>query len=601
MRMKTDQTSVAVLCEIICLAALAAWLPWNVQGAPPLDYHAVFKTHVPHTRSSNGGGNRNGGPGGGGGGGSPTATFNGSPYTVGATMTPTTSHPEAEEHIAVAPTPQAAGNFVAAISDFSLRGGYNTTKYVVSYINVNNELSWLENYVPLDGNDYPVTSDGNAWEANSDPVVAIDKLGNDYLANLYFNGSDNKNGLYVSVGNLGNAIDFAATTTYPVAANLDPNTTTDEDKEWIAVDNSDSAYHGTVYVSWTRFVGNADMILVSRSVNRGQTWFTPVQINPGNQNGAVQGSQVAVGPAGEVYVVYEVFFVGGVRQHWLAKSTDGGQSFSSAVAITPGFNELSFNSTYRKNSFASLAVNPVNGDVYVVYADQPSGSSQVEFIKSGDGGNTFSSPVAVNDSSSGQRLMPAVTADNAGNIHASWFDTRNSGSSTASYDIYATYSADGGAAFGHNARVTPQQVYAGSASFIGDYAGIAGVDGAALPVWTSGGFNNGFLQSAVLTMPAPPPSPGSITVNGITPSTINKGASETVTISGTGFQNGAVVTFENGSGQTPTVSGVSFVDSMTIKATVSTSTKGKPGSIWDVRVTNPDGGTAVLANAFTVN
>ena len=98
--------------------------------------------------------------------------------------------------------------------------------------------------------------------------------------------------------------------------------------------------------------------------------------------------------------------------------------------------------------------------------------------------------------------MPALTVDSAGNIHTSWFDTRNS-SSTSQYDIYGTYSKDGGANFTPNARVTFPSINAGTSSFIGDYAGIAaGLVSAvpkAHPVWTNGGFNNGQLQTATLT------------------------------------------------------------------------------------------------------
>jgi hypothetical protein len=174
-----------------------------------------------------------------------------------------------------------------------------------------------------------------------------------YLSNLYFNSSNSANGLYVGVGIL-TAGSINWSTTYPVATNVSPTNIT-EDKNWIAVDNSSSQFGGRVYVSWTRFVGSTDFILTSYSTSHGQTWSTPVQINPTSQNGAVQGSQVAVGPDGSVYVVYEVFNAGGKRQHLMAKSTDGGNSFSTPpVAITPMFNELSFNSTFRKNSFASL-------------------------------------------------------------------------------------------------------------------------------------------------------------------------------------------------------------------------------------------------------
>ena len=295
--------------------------------------------------------------------------------------------------------------------------------------------------------------------------------------------------------------------TYPVAVNPSESTNLFEDKPWIAVDNSASiSTSGNVYVSWTHFIGNSvDMILFSRSTDHGQHWSAPIQISPAAQNGAVQGSQVAVGPNGEVYVAYEVFYVGGNRRHFLAKSTNGGANFTTPVAITPLFNELKFNSTYRKNSFPSLAVdpNPSGGAVYVVYADQPNktAGAEVEFIRSTNGGASFSTPVVINDKSTGQQFFPALTVDSSGWLHASWFDTRNSPTSTAKYDIYATYSKTGGASFAPNARVTATSVNAGTASFIGDYAGIAAGGNDAHPVWTSGGFNNGRLQTATIQLP----------------------------------------------------------------------------------------------------
>src|SRR5713101_4551730 len=90
----------------------------GAENTLPYDTHVVFRTHVPHLNSAgHGGGGGDAKPGSGGGGG---AVFTGTPYTVGPTVTATTTAPEAEEHIAVNPV---VGSFlVAAISDFSLRG-----------------------------------------------------------------------------------------------------------------------------------------------------------------------------------------------------------------------------------------------------------------------------------------------------------------------------------------------------------------------------------------------------------------------------------------------------------------------------------------------
>jgi hypothetical protein len=95
--------------------------------------------------------------------------------------------------------------------------------------------------------------------------------------------------------------------------------------------------------------------------------------------------------------------------------------------------------------------------------------------------------------------MPSIAAGPTNEIHVSWFDTRLGAINTStSYDIYATRSADGGATFSNNVRVTASTIDAGSASFIGDYGGLAFTGVAAFPVWTNGGFNGGKLQVARL-------------------------------------------------------------------------------------------------------
>jgi hypothetical protein len=165
------------------------------------------------------------------------------------------------------------------------------------------------------------------------------------------------------------------------------------------------------------------------------------------------------------------------------------------------FNDVSFSSTYRKNSFAAIAVNPVNGFLYMIYADQPGANSQMEFTMSADGGATFSAPAAINDSAAGQRFFPAVAADSAGNLHVSWFDTRNSPADASMYDVFATFSRNDGLTFANNARVTAASANAGTTTFIGDYSGLAAAGGFAHPVWTNGGGNNGKLQTSALQLP----------------------------------------------------------------------------------------------------
>jgi hypothetical protein len=470
-------------------------------------------------------------------------------YRVGPTVNPTTTAPAAEESIAAAP-----GNFqdlFAAVIDFGSgrivdgRTGLSTSKFTVSS---DNGTTWVDGYIPIDNDPssphfgFLPTADGNFWDWNGDPVVAVDKHGTAYLSSIYSDkvtqGLAESSGLYVGVRSLAAlpTTGFTAANMHPVEVDLGKPPARQVDKDWITVDNSNAPSAGTVYVSWTENEGDRQWIEVSRSTDRGRTWSAPVKVSLASQTVSVTGSQLAVGPDGTVYAAYLAspsrtsHFGGGTGQIFLAQSADGARTFSAPAAITPAFDVTFFPALFQQNSFPSLAVSPTNGNVYVAYSDQASAAAgaQVEFIRSRDGGKTFSPPVAINDVPTGQQFLPAIAVDERGVIHASWFDTRNSNSPLNDvFDVYAAFSNNDGASFGPNVRVTPASIDAGVARFVGDYIGIAAAGGFAHPVWSSGsvgmppessgigrfltGSDNSRLQTATLSLarnqPAAPPSP----------------------------------------------------------------------------------------------
>lgn len=106
-------------------------------------------------------------------------------------------------------------------------------------------------------------------------------------------------------------------------------------------------------------------------------------------------------------------------------------------------------------------------------------------------------------------------------------------------------------------------------------------------------------DSVTITATADVPSVG-VTVTGIVPNTMQAGTFIVVTITGSGFVNGASVTIE-GKGPDPIVSNIVVVDANTITATV-TAQSGGPNKdlVKDVRVTNLDNSTDVFEGGFTV-
>jgi hypothetical protein len=90
-------------------------------------------------------------------------------------------------------------------------------------------------------------------------------------------------------------------------------------------------------------------------------------------------------------------------------------------------------------------------------------------------------------------------------------------------------------------------------------------------------------------------------ITSIVPNMAQAGTTVNLTITGTGFANGAVVIFEGAQGPSPQVTNTSVVNPNTIVITVNVTADSSQGNqIWDVRVTNPDSSTAVLPDSFRV-
>jgi hypothetical protein len=104
------------------------------------------------------------------------------------------------------------------------------------------------------------------------------------------------------------------------------------DKPSIGVDTrSESPFENNVYVSWTLFPGarGSDQILFSRSTDHGQSFSVPLKISMRVAN--AQGSDIAIAPDGTVYVVWRQFGFAPVEPDAVVfvKSTDGGVTFSA--------------------------------------------------------------------------------------------------------------------------------------------------------------------------------------------------------------------------------------------------------------------------------
>jgi hypothetical protein len=218
------------------------------------------------------------------------------------------------------------------------------------------------------------------------------------------------------------------------------------DKPWIALDNFPGQGQGNVYTVFSPYLftstGLADQgISLTRSTDGGASWGpsggVPIMTPKGNQ-GAVSahGAFVTVGPDHSVYVFWWDFSDGATIR--MSKSTDLGATFSKPAIVAGlkthgdngdlGLTDSSGNSI-GTDAFPQAAVNPVTGDIYVVYNDQANGSADkadIFFIMSSDGGNTWSKPLRVNDdTTTNDQWFPALVMTPDGkHVGIFWYDRR---------------------------------------------------------------------------------------------------------------------------------------------------------------------------------
>ncbi len=129
---------------------------------------------------------------------------------------------------------------------------------------------------------------------------------------------------------------------------------------------------------------------------------------------------------------------------FFTKSLDGGQTWTTPVRVN---NDAG--GAYQAEP--TLALDTANR-IYVVWTDPRNGNNDVFFAKSTDGGLSFSANVRVNDVTTNAQYEPDVAVDpvNPSLVHTAWTDTR---SAVTGPDIFYANSTDGGLSFNPSIRV----------------------------------------------------------------------------------------------------------------------------------------------------
>jgi hypothetical protein len=316
------------------------------------------------------------------------------------------------------------------------------------------------------------TWNGTTFGITFDPAVDYDNAGNFYFS---FGGAPlNKNypnSIAVSKSSNGTTWSTPVAVTFNMGKNFD-------DKYYLAVDRSTSAFANRIYVSWDRNTGFNQILYIAFSSNGGTTWSAPIKVNDGTTKfERVIGAYPAVDH--NTGVVYDSWHDYARNIIFVDKSTDGGLTWGTdrAAATThAGFGaDIGCVGGRSQGPAHALKVGP-SGALYLVYSDPVSNHGfDILLTKSTDGGTTWSTPVVINDdNTSSDQFHPTLSVEsgNAGNdkITVSFYDRRDDPSNCLAH-VYATQSTNSGATWAANIRATSAQSnFDGNPNGPGDYS-----------------------------------------------------------------------------------------------------------------------------------
>src|SRR6267154_1171000 len=306
---------------------------------------------------------------------------------------------------------------------------------------------------PLDSSPQGLASPIHGFQAAADPTVRPGTSGLIYYSGIAFNRGTNGAGVvfvsrFIDNNNKENGDPTHTNGSLTLLAPTDPiqylgtvvvdSGTSGQflDKPWIATDiprgnttcqvpftkadgtqGTQTIPAGMVYLTYSSFTGSSSSkIMFSSSADCGVTWGHAVKLS--ESNSVNQGTIIVVDPssgnsgAATIYVAWRRFVTSAQPDAMMvAKSTDGGQTFSKAVTAVSfpancgpntgvagcPFDQSESASEFRTNAFPALTVDDA-GRVYMAWSQrQANGDARITMQVSADGLNWGAAPALVDN------------------------------------------------------------------------------------------------------------------------------------------------------------------------------------------------------------
>jgi hypothetical protein len=299
------------------------------------------------------------------------------------------------------------------------------------------------------------------------------------------------------------------------------------DKEWTAVDISDSPYRNNFYIAYAEInvVDTTYQILLKKKTPEANRLSEAVRVSPEDVLFA-QFSSIDVDSEGGIHVLY----MGATAQDTLfgmyhSYSEDGGESFQQTritnVIVPCLFEEEACDivgiDEGRMYPCPHLKVDRSGGEydgrVYIVWTAvgtnfEASEGADIYYTYSDDKGITWETPIILNNdtSSTTHQFFPNLIVNDRGILSISWYDRREDDNNVDTQH-YMTYSIDGGKTFVDDFSVSQKasdftQIGLRNGNFgVGEYTQIVSSSNYAIPFWADGRTNDGNIEIYMAKIP----------------------------------------------------------------------------------------------------
>lgn len=263
---------------------------------------------------------------------------------------------------------------------------------------------------------------------------------------------------------------------------------------------------GEFLLLWTQYdrygsqePAHKSRIMLAQSKD-GKKWSDPVRVSQEgdclDDDRTPQGGKAVVSTDG-----YMVSTWAYDQRIYLDRSFDKGRTWLSNdidVVAQPGGWALDIPGLASGNGLPTLLIDKspgrFGGSLYLIWADEKEGNTDVWFSRSLNYGDNWTPPVRVNDDEKGShQFTPAAAIDQStGKIYVVYYDRRAGEENDT--EVYLAYSADQGATF-KNTRLSETAFQTDVALSIGDRIGIDAAGGVIVSAWTR--VDNGVSSVAV--------------------------------------------------------------------------------------------------------